>query len=134
MDLGVTKGGRRLPRQLSATGQLCEITEHPTQTKAEKAMTSPSDGAFVSDLSVLAADICDGLKKLEAWEGSLPLGALRNRSAHETALAELLKARGLESLSPAHAAEFALTLALAVVKLARRDLLFVRANSRAARP
>jgi hypothetical protein len=97
-------------------------------------MTSPFDGAFVSDLSLVAADICNAVKCGEAWEASLPLGALRNRSANETALAGLLKARGLESLSRADAAEFALTLALAVVKLARRDLLIVRADSRAARP
>ena len=88
----------------------------------------------MSDLSLVAADICNAVKCGEAWEASLPLGALRNRSAHETALAELLKARGLETLSPADAANFALTLALAVVKLARRDLLIVRADSRAARP
>ena len=98
-------------------------------------MTSPFDGAVVSDLSLVAADICNAVEKMgDAWEASLPLGALRSRSAHETALAELLKASGLESLSPADAANFALTLALAVVKLARRDLLIVRANSRAAQP
>ena len=94
-------------------------------------MTSQPDGAFLNDLTLVAEDICNAVK---CEEPSLPLGHLRNRSAHETALAELLKARGLESLSPADAARFALTLALAVVKLARADLLFVRAYSRAPRP
>jgi hypothetical protein len=80
--------------------------------------------ASLNDLILVAADICNDVKCVEP---SLPLEYLRNRSAHETAIAELLKAHGLESLSPACAARFALTLALAVVKLARRDLLLVRA-------
>jgi hypothetical protein len=87
-------------------------------------MTSQPDGAFLNDLTLVAADICNAVK---CEEPSLPLGYLRNRTAHETALADLLKARGLESLSPADAAKFALTVALAVVKLARADLLLVRA-------
>jgi hypothetical protein len=94
-------------------------------------MTSQPDGAFLNDLTLVAADICNAVK---CGRPSHPLGYICNRLVHETALAELLKARGFESLSPADAARFALTVALAVVKLARDDLLFVPANSRAARP
>jgi hypothetical protein len=108
-----------------------ELLSTQCRTKREKAMTRQPDGAFLNDLTLVAEDICNAL---QCEEPSLPLGYIRNRSAHETAISELLKARGLESLSRADAARFALTLALAVVKLARADLLLVRANSRAARP
>jgi hypothetical protein len=82
------------------------------------------DLTLFDGLTLLAADICNAVKCGKPW---YPLGYLPNRSAHEAALAELLKARGLESLSPADVATFAVSLALAVVKQARADLLIVRA-------
>ena len=97
-------------------------------------MASQRDGAFFDDLTLVAEDICKAVKSGKSWHPAAPLGYIRNRSEHETALADLLKSRGLENLSPADAARFALTLSLFVFKLARADLLFVRANSRAARP